>query len=186
MFTGLFKQQTFDPRWLTYGVFEFAPTASRDSWLYVTSGMSNAWEAETPDSTSVSGLGCEFVFETTRQGQWPIIRLLHLTVFQILLCHGRYPRRERLNDFDRIPLRGSIRPEPSILSYLFLAPPSGIPREAQLESGRFDFSQVVGISDAEAEFAGTHGGDALLQLLRFHNCFPVTDPDRGELNTHAA
>ena len=29
MLTGLFKQETFDPRWLHYGVFEFAPTSTR-------------------------------------------------------------------------------------------------------------------------------------------------------------
>src|SRR6476660_3928465 len=44
MLTGTFKQESFDPRWLHYGVFEFAPAADRDSWLYVTSGMSNDWE----------------------------------------------------------------------------------------------------------------------------------------------
>src|SRR5262245_7132167 len=38
MITETFKQATFDPRWLHYGVIEFAPTQSRSSWLYVTSG----------------------------------------------------------------------------------------------------------------------------------------------------
>jgi len=186
MITGLFKQESFDPRWLHSGVFEFAPTPSRRSWLYVTSGMSNDWEADTPDATTPSGLGCEFVFETDRQAPWAIRRLLHLMVFQILICHGRYAGQEPLGDFDRVPLRGSIRPEPSVLTYLMLAPPSAFPREVQLESGPFDFYQVTGISEAEAAYARAEGGDALLQLLVAQRYFPVTDPERHELVTNAA
>ena len=186
MITGVFKQESFDPRWLHCGVFEFAPTIARSSWLYVTSGMSNDWEAERPDATTPSGFGCEFVFETTQQSDWAILRLLHLMTFQVLLCHGRYPGREPLSDFDRIPLRGPIRPEHSVLSYLMLAPPSRFPREAQLESGSFDFYQAVGISEAEAAYARSNNGSALLELLVAHGCFPVTDPDRREVTTDAA
>ncbi len=62
--TSTFKQSTYDPRWLTHGVFEFAPTPDRESWLYVTSGLSNAWESSTANPSGVSGLGCEFIFET--------------------------------------------------------------------------------------------------------------------------
>jgi hypothetical protein len=185
MLTGLFKQESFDPSWLHHGVFEFAPTSARDSWLYVTSGMSNDWEADRPDPSTPSGLGCEFVFETTRQSEWAILRLLHLMTFQILLCHGRYPGREALSDFDRIPLRGPICPGPSALAYLMLAPPSRFPRAARLDSGTFDFHQVIGISEAEAAFARLRDGSALLELLVAHDYFPVTDPDRKEVRTDA-
>jgi len=185
MITGTFQQESFDPRWLHYGVFEFAPSPSRQSWLYVTSGMSNDWTAERPDANSPSGFGCEFVLEVPQKSHWAIIRLLHLTVFQILICHGRYPGRDPLSDFDRIPLRGSIRPEPSVLSWLMLAPPAHFQRRAQLESGPFDFYQVVGISEAEAAYARAHGGPVLLELLTAHGFFPVTDPDRTEVNTDA-
>jgi hypothetical protein len=143
--------------------------------------MSNDWEAERPDDTTPSGLGCELVFETTQQSEWAILRLLHLMTFQILLCHGRFPRREPLCDFDRIPLHGPIRSGHSVLTYLMLAPPIGFPREAELESGTFDFYQVVGISDAEAAYARSRDGTALLQLLVAHHYFPVTDPDRNEI-----
>jgi|SRR5678815_2684123 len=185
MLTGMFKQETFDPRWLRYGVFEFAPTPTRDSWLYITSGMSNDWEADRPDATTPSGLGCEFVFETTQQSEWAALRLLHLMTFQILLCHGRYPGREPLSDFDRVPLRGPIRSGHSVLTHLMVAPPSRFSREAQLDSGSFDFYQIVGISEAEASFARSHDGSALLELLVAHGYFPVTDPDRKEIATNA-
>jgi hypothetical protein len=162
MLTGMFKQETFDPRWLHYGVFEFAPTSARRSWLYVTSAMSNDWEAEWPDPTTPSGMGCEFVFETTEQSDWAILRMLHLMTFQILLYHGRYPNSGPLGDFHRIPLRGPIRPGQSKLTHWMLAPPSGFHREEHLDSGRFDFYQVVGVS----EFAGVAGGSRLFSCHR--------------------
>jgi hypothetical protein len=180
----MFKQEAFDPRWLHYGVFEFAPTAARASWLYVTSGMSNDWEAEQPDPASSSGMGCEFVFETTQQAQWPIVRLLHVMIFQVLLSHGRYPGSHPLGDFDRIPLRGPIRPGPSHLTHLMLAPPVRFPREAQLESGSFDFYQVVGVGEAEVGYARAHGGPALLEALVARGFFPVTDPERNEVSLY--
>lgn len=183
MLTKLFKQESFDPGWLHYGVFEFAPAPARDSWLYVTSGMSNAWEVASPDPTAISGLGCEFVFETTQQAEWAIIRLLQVMTFQILLCHGRYPSSEPLRDFDRIPLRGPICEGQSLLTRLMVAPPSRFPREAKLDSGSFDFYQLVGISEAETSFARTHDGPALLELLVTFGCFPVTDPNRNEVTS---
>lgn len=176
-----FKQETIDPRWLHYGVFEFEPIPSRSSWLYVTSGMSNDWDAESPQPDTPSGLGCEFIFETTQQSEWAITRLLDVMTFQILLCHGRYPDHEPLSDFDRIPLRSSIWPEPSVLTYLMLAPPKTFPRLAQLESGSFDFYQIVGISEAEAVHARNQGGSALLDLLIACNVFPITNPERDEV-----
>jgi hypothetical protein len=49
LFTNVFQQDSFDPRWLTHGVFEFEPTEKRPSWVYVSSGLSNAWEADSPE-----------------------------------------------------------------------------------------------------------------------------------------
>lgn len=33
------------------------------SWLYVSSGLSNAWEVDSSKPDEVSGLGCEFIIE---------------------------------------------------------------------------------------------------------------------------
>lgn len=181
MITGVFQQETFDPRWLHYGVVEFAPNDSRRSWLYATSGMSNDWNADTLDPETPSGLGCEFIFETTEQSDWAVARLLYLMVFQILLCHGRYPGKEPLGDFDRIPLREPICPGTSQLTYLMLVPPPRITREVQLESGPFDFYHVVGITEAEAAYARAHDGSTLLALLDASDYSPVTDPNRSDL-----
>lgn len=177
MLTETFQQPNVDPRWLHCGVIQYAPTPSRPSWLYVTSGMSNAWDDVGPDSTGRSGLGCEFVFETAEAGQWPILRLLHVMACQILVCHGRYPDQTCLSVFDRVPLRCALNGRDSKLRSVMLAPsPHG--SEHHLESGTFEFIQVVGITEEEALFAKEHGGPKLLVLLEKENAFPVTDPAR--------
>jgi hypothetical protein len=180
MLTETFQQSNVDPRWLHYGVFQYAPTPTRTSWLYVTSGMSNAWEDDHPDPTARSGLGCEFVFETTEAGQWPILRLLHIMACQILACHGRYPGRPPLSVFDRIPLRCAVDGHESNLRTMMLAP-SPYGTEQQLESGTFDFVHVVGITEAEALAAKENGGPKFLALLKESHAFPVTDPTRDNL-----
>lgn len=177
VFTDLFKQ-SFDPRWLRCGVFQSPPNQSHDSWLYVSSGLSNDWDAERPDPDSCSGLGCEFVFETTSQANWAILRVQHILAFQLLLGHDRYPGRELLDYFHRIPLRASITPEASALTHMMVAPPSGYPDSFHLQSGSVDLLALVGITDAEAQFARDNSGEELLDCLREHNAYPVTDPTR--------
>lgn len=177
IFNDVFKQE-FDPRWLHSGVFEFPPTKERASWLYVTSGMSNAWEDEKPNSDGPSGFGCEFVFESVEQKDWAIIRLQHLMAFQILLFHDRYPGREPLSEYDRVPLRGPISLDPSEIQWLILAPPESYPARFELESGWVDLLAVFGATDAETALAREQGGDKLVQMLKPHGAFPVTDPKR--------
>jgi hypothetical protein len=50
--------------------------------------------------------------------------------------------------------------------------------EVPLESGRFSFYQVVGISQDEVEFARANGGDKLMAKLVKAHAFPLTDPNR--------
>jgi hypothetical protein len=181
VFLETFQQESFDPRWLHYGVFEVPPTPSRGSWLYVTSGLSNAWEDDEPVPSGPSGLGREFVFETTASAKWAILRVQHVMTFQILLSCGRFPGRDTLDLYDRIPLRASITPGPSDLRWIMLAPPEGYPVSFNLESGRVDLVALVGITDAEAQYARDRGGDNLLKLLKERGAFPVTAPGRDSI-----
>lgn len=178
VFLETFKQESFDPRWLHYGVFEVPPTPTRRSWLYVTSGLSNAWEDDEPDPSGPSGLGCEFVFETTESAKWAILRVQHVVAFQILLSCGRFPGRDLLGFYDRIPLRASITPEPSALQWIMVAPPQGYSSSFDLESGHVELMALVGITDDEAQYGREKSGDKLLALLEERNAFPVTDPNR--------
>ena len=181
MFTEVFKQAAYDPNWVRCGVFEFLPTARRASHLYVTSGLSNAWGVAQADPEGVSGLGCEFVLETLDRANWAVTRLHYLMSYHLLVCHGRYGDRQPLKDYDQIPLAADIGPEPSALTVLMLAPPAGFERVQPLSTGKFAFSQVVGISEAEAAAGRVHGGELLLKGLRQEGAFPVTIPERRSI-----
>ena len=54
----------------------------------------------------------------------------------------------------------------------------GFHRQTQLESSPFEFSQLVGITEAEAGYARSHDEVALVEILRAHGGFPMTNPDR--------
>jgi len=181
--SGLFKQESIKPDWLQKAVIECAPNKPRASWLYVTSGLSDAWEVESPNPMAPAGLGCEFVLETRAQSPWAIVRLQQLMAFQVLIAEGHFPNRKPLDDFARVPLRAPLGPEPSVLTWLMLAPPKGFPRKARLASGFFNFFQVIGISEAEAAYAREEGGEELWKLLQVYGAFPVADPGRSSVLT---
>ena len=181
MFTEVFGVKSFDPRWTQQcGVCEFLPTGKRASHLYVTSGLSNAWDGQ-PDPQGRSGLGGEFVLETSERAPWAATRLLYLMAYQFLAANGLYPGGRVLQDFVQVPLNTPVGTQPSALNTLLLAPPAGFLRRYTGQTGWFDFYQVVGISAAEAAAGERHGGPALLQLLRQEGAFPVTFEDRKSL-----
>ena len=59
-----------------------------------------------------------------------------------------------------------------------LAPADTSSGTQKFESGSFELLRVVGITEKEAAFARSNGGDALLEFLRCKSAFPVTDPTR--------
>lgn len=186
LFTEVFQQNTYDPRWLTYGVLEFEPTLDRPSWLYVTSGASNPWEVEPSeyDKQEYSGFGTELVLEAPRQARWPILILQRLLAFNILLVHRRYGDAEPLDYGHRIPIRGPITLEGgSALTHIVLGEPDHYQRSFQLASGQVDFLHAAGISESERDYAKEHGSAELIALLKQHGAFPVTNPDRAAVVT---
>jgi Suppressor of fused protein (SUFU) len=82
---AVFNKGPADPRWLTHGVLKFPPTDARRSWLFVTSGLSNAWEDDEPKPEGPSGLGCELVMETGADYGWALFHMRRLLALQTLL-----------------------------------------------------------------------------------------------------
>lgn len=184
MFTGQFGQSEVDPRWLHYGVFEFAPTETRPSWLYVTSGHSNPWEQspEEFDANGESGSGVEFTLATTEAGDWAIRTLQSMLAFDILLWAGRFPGMEYLSLHDRIPLRAPLNGDPACkLRNLVMTEPEGIPGEFQLPSGMVLLTGFTAISDDELGEAKQNGSTGLIDRLRTAGFHPVNDPHRRSL-----
>jgi hypothetical protein len=181
MFEDVFGQREIDPRWLFLGVFEFKPTPGRKSWLYVTSGASNPWEKEPKDyrSDEYSGLGVEFVIETPDQADWPIHALRRLMAYHVLLSHGRFGEYAPLDYGHRIPAGGAVDGSSSSqLTFFALAKPDHYPATAQLDSGRFEFLHVVGITEPERDYAKANSTEALVSKLKLYGAAPVTDPTR--------
>jgi hypothetical protein len=185
LFTKVFRQDSYDPRWLTYGVFECPPTAERSNWLYVSSGLSNAWEASSPEPSGVSGLGCEFLVQCPAQSKWAILLLRRMVAFQILLACNRFPGKDLLKEGDRIPLRGPIDGASSQLTSVLVATSPDFAGVQQIPSGRFTFLQFMGITEDEADFARANGSDALLHELLDRKAAPITNPDRRSINPTA-
>jgi hypothetical protein len=184
IFTQRCGQADIDPRWLHYGVFEFAPTASRRSWLYVTSGHSNPWEQSPAeyDPNGQSGMGVAFTMATTEQGDWAIRTLQAMLAFDLLLAAGRFPGKEYLGLSDRIPLYSPLNNDPKcVLKTLVMTEAEGIPSEFQLPSGQVILVGFTAISDEELTEAKRCGSPALIDQLRTAGFHPVNDPHRPSL-----
>jgi len=180
VFTGVYRQASFDPRWLRYGVIEFEPTADRNSWLYVTSGTSNPWDIDPENyvSSEYSGFGTELVLEVPKQSQWAIVTLQRLLAFNILLVHGRYGAVQPLDYGSRVPLRVPIDFEASALTYAVLFKPEHYAASFKLLSGQVDFLHVTGITLSERDYAQSHSADQLMTLLKTAKALSVTDAVR--------
>ena len=183
LFTGRFRQEEVDPRWLSMGVFGFAPTPRRPSWLYVTSGYSNPWgqDAAHYRADGESGKGAEFTFSVTEQGDWAIAVLQSMLAYDLLCGEGRL-NNERLGLHARIPLGSPINGDPScaIRSLLLVEREDG-PKEFSLPSGIVILVGFTGVSDAELAFARANGAPALLARLRAVGFHPTTDPHRQSI-----
>jgi hypothetical protein len=185
LFTDTFDQSNVDPRWLHLGVFEFAPTDERRSWLYVTSGGSTPWESDPSEykPDAYSWLGVELVIEAAEQAEWPIRALQRLLAYHVLVCHGRYGDVSALDYGHRVPAGGAVDGTTnSVLRFFALAKPSHYPAYGQLASGRFDFLHAVGITEGERDFAKATSTADLVAALDLQGAFPVTLPGRAQIS----
>jgi hypothetical protein len=184
IFIERFSAKTYDPRWLTYGILEYAPTPARPCWIYATSAYSNPWEQEPQeyDPDSESGSGIEFLFASTEQGDWAIRFLLHMLAFDLLLSAGHFGERPPLGEGDRVPLHSPINGrESSLIRNAIVCVPEELPKGFALPSGKVGFFTFNGVTDAEIDFAKQTDTDDLIQHLIVAGHYPATDPGRPSL-----
>jgi Suppressor of fused protein (SUFU) len=160
-----------DPRWLHCGVLAFPPTRARDSVIYVTSGLSNAWDDNTPDSESTSGLGLELRIDSPSQEHWAFDILLRLSALQLLIGAGRITGGRLLGHGDRIRVGAGAFGEHSAMTSLIGTKVADL----QIQSGMFELIQLFPITDAERELAARQGLEALSLALRQNTTYPVSD-----------
>jgi len=173
LFTQAFGQEAVDPRWLHGGVFRFAPTPDRPTWLHVSSGLSTDWEQE-----NRSGFGAELTLETPWKSDDAILALLHLTAYDILLAHGRYGEARLLEVGSRVHLTMTFEGHGKTSGFL-IAEPSHFPGEFKLETGPVQLLACVGITSEEMAFAQANGSAALADHLARAGVGAVTDPSRS-------
>jgi len=169
------------PGWLNHGVFVCPPSAARRSWLYATSGLSNPWNLDAPmrDPSGFSGLGFELVLETPEPADWAVGLLHNLMAYELLVAVGTYEGAELFEYGNRVPLNGSITPEfDSAIRWLLVEQPVGFAQAFDLQSGRVDLFQLVGVTDAEVDLARQSDQDELIALLKTAGGYPLTDAAR--------
>lgn len=159
LFKKQFDHDSVDPTWSFYGVFAIEPNAKRDSWLYVTSGMSNiGYKENKPDD--YAGYGIEFVVETKEESLWAVQVLQSLMVFNLMLAAGKYGDKPMLDYGDRIPHKANDK-----MTSVMIVEPIDFPSHMELKSGRVDFLQIVAISSNELAYAKEHSSKLLAQKL---------------------
>jgi len=171
LFKNQFSCEEIDPRWLHSGVFRCPPNKKRNTWLYVSSGMSNPWESEAEEE--YSGLGSEFILETLKDEPWAIPLVQSLIAFNHLLSVGHFGDKPPLDYGDRIP-----QPIGTNLSHIVMALPINHPETIKLVSGEVDLIQIIGITQTEFLYAKEHGSHTLCENLIEQHIYPVTNPDR--------
>lgn len=184
IFTHQFSQSELDPRWLHYGVFEYAPTTSRSCWIYVTSGHSNPWEQEPGlyDVNGDSGSGIEFTMATSEPGDWAIRTLQSMLAFDILLEAGRFSGKGPLGIGDRIPLRAPINgKEACVLRNLIMTNAEGFAGQFRLPSGNVVLAGFTAVSDGELEEAKRTTSESIIDRLREAGWHPVNNPRRRSI-----
>jgi hypothetical protein len=163
-----------DPRWLTHGVFKCPPTENRKTWAYVTSGMSNPWETESPEE--YSGLGVEFLMETNEEEMWAVDVLRTLMAYNLLLAAGKVGNFPPLDYGHRVPLALSVD-----IKTMMFAHPVNFPESLSIRSGRVDLLQVVGITPAELEVAKQTSSEELKEIIVSNIGGLITSKERASV-----
>jgi len=187
MFRQEFARTAIHPFWLHHGIITFPPTDTRQTWLYATSGMSNAFDSEVDEW---SGLGVEFILETPLREGWATERLARLMVFNLLIAAGHYREQSDLTYGSIVRLDvpvndasadGATESEGCCLNNFIALPPTGTARDFELVTGKVELLQMVAISDAEADFAEAKGFEALAAKLAEAGQLDAVDADRASV-----
>lgn len=171
LFKDRFGYETVDPRWFHYGVFKSPPNSNRQTWLYVSSGMSNPWD--TDHKEDYSGLGIELILETTDDQPWAIPLVHSLIAYNLMLSVGKFGDKPLLTQGARIPQ--PIKPN---ISHLALVSPADFPSTIETDGGNVDLLQIIGLTQDEFEHAKAFGTAEIFKLLQQNNHSLAINPER--------
>jgi len=149
------------------GVLEIPPSAERNHWTYVTSGMSNPFDNTKGE---ISGYGFEFLVRAPAQSNWLIPVFFNLMGY--VLETGYH-----LDLGYRMPLM--LDNSKSEIKHLLFWPPEDLPPMFQLQSGQFKLLEVFGITEAENDYANLYSSEPIYQKLKTLPSFPVAEMTRS-------
>ncbi|MCF7751637.1 suppressor of fused domain protein [Bacillus subtilis subsp. subtilis] len=184
LFSSVFGQDRVDPRWLTIGVFECPPAPDRPGWAYVSSGLSNPWDQTDPDPDGVSGLGMEFLLQTTARAPWALALVQRFCAYQLLLAAGRMGDHAPLDLWDRMRIGAPIDNADSQLQALVFAPAEHFGDIQTLASGQFRFLQMLPLTLEEHAFGQQYDFDTVVEQLQAQRAAPAVDAGRGSITLH--
>ena len=182
--TDVFKRlgaNAVDPRWLMIGAFESPPNEQRNNWAYVTSGLSNAWEADSPTPDGWSGLGVEFLIQCKSQCAWALALVRNLAAYQLMLATGQFGERDTLGCWDRTGVGAPIDFDKSEMKALLFVPAPHFGGIRQIASGKFEYLQAVGLTAEEHAYGRKNGYDTLHSALVSAGASPVLSAERSSL-----
>jgi len=179
LFKNEFARNSIHPFWLHHGILTFSPNENRGTWLYATSGLSNAFDSEIDD---YSGLGVEFILETKEKAQWAADKLARLMAFNLLIAAGHYRDQSDLTLGSIVRLDTPINGEDDCKLTNFIAHrPLGRARDFQLVTGKVELLQMVAITDEEDDFADKEGHGALEEKLSATDQIQFINPNRRSI-----
>ena len=176
LFQDDFRRKNIHPFWLRHGVMTFPPTKTRPTWLYATSGMSNAFDSLVEEW---SGLGVEFLMETHEKADWAAEALAWLMAFNLLIAIGHFDDMEAAALGGTIPMNAPLNTEADCpLTGVVALAPTDHPTEITMVTGKAELLHLVGISEGEATYIQEDGHKAFAAKLATSQHRQITEPSR--------
>lgn len=175
-----FNLQVEEEFWTANAVLEYKPTDKRNSWLYVSSGLSNpvGQEPSSIDEKGYSGLGFEMLIETKEQSHWPVHLLHDLIAYQVLVACSRI--EGEVFDFDQVVPIGKILPNSDLAHVVILESIDGCsyPPGFSLASGGVDLFVLFGMTEDEIATISSKEPSDLVSKYQDFEGFPIIDIHR--------
>jgi len=184
IFADNYGMDNYEPSWLTNVVIESPPSAIRNNWLYVTSGLSNPIGCE-PDKIKegdFSGMGFEMIIETQEQVEWPIDILHNIIAYQILVATSHV--EGNILDYSSImPFENGVADNSTIDHMVIIEPtsPSNYPSTFSLSSGAVDFFLLFGMTSKEVSVLSGNEEVDLIERFQGKTSFPITEINRDSV-----
>ena len=158
-------------------IYQFEPTQDREFWTLITGGMSDIQQIAPDDCAEHQAPRAEILMYVPAPQGW---------MFNVLkgLAEMPFDNDTYLHWWHTIPNGMAMTAKPSLLTSFFFMPPYFEDEQfgtLQLDGDGVDFLWMVPITEAEREFAVTHGSQALEDRMRDAGLSHILDESRKSI-----